>query len=50
MYAASLFLIMIKMQRLPLILNGKSTDKALFSLYGEIYFICVIWFGACFKM
>ncbi len=29
------------MQWLPLILNGKSTDKALFSLYGEIYFICV---------
>ncbi len=33
--------IMIKMQWLPLILNGKSTDKALFCLYEEIYFICV---------
>ncbi len=33
--------IMIKMQWLPLILNGKSTDKALFCLYEEIDFICV---------
>ncbi len=32
---------MIKMQWLPLILNGKSTDKALVCLYEEIYFICV---------
>ncbi len=32
---------MIKMQGLPLILNGKSTDIALFCLYEEIYFICV---------
>ncbi len=32
---------MIKMQWLPLILNGKSTDKALLCLYEEIYFICV---------
>ncbi len=32
---------MITMQRLPLILNGKSTDKVLFCLYEEIYFICV---------
>ncbi len=29
------------MQWLPLILNRKSTDKALFCLYEEIYFICV---------
>ncbi len=29
------------MQWLLLILNGKSTDKALFCLYEEIYFICV---------
>ncbi len=33
--------IMIKMQRLPHILNEKSTDKALFYLYEEISFICV---------
>ncbi len=33
--------IMIKMQWFPLILNGKSTDKALFCLYEEISFICV---------
>ncbi len=32
---------MIKTQRFPLILNGKRADKALFSLYEEIYFICV---------
>ncbi len=32
---------MIKIQWLPLIINGKSTDKALFCLYEEIYFICV---------
>ncbi len=30
------------MQRLPLILNGKSADKALACLYEEIYLICVI--------
>ncbi len=44
--------IMIKMQWFPLILNGKSTDKALFCLYEEIYFLFVllIWFGACFKI
>ncbi len=35
--------IMIKMQLFPLILNGKSTDKALFCLYEDIYFICVIY-------
>ncbi len=29
------------MQRLPILLNGKSTNKALFCLYEEIYFICV---------
>ncbi len=34
----------IKMQRLPLILNEKSTDKALFGLYEEIYLIGVIYF------
>ncbi len=34
--------IMISMQWLPLILNGKSTDSALFCLYGEIYFICYL--------
>ncbi len=33
--------IMIQMQWLPLILNGKSTDKALFCLYEGISFICV---------
>ncbi len=32
---------MIKMQGFPLILNGKSTDKALFCLYEDIYFMCV---------
>ncbi len=32
---------MNKMQWLPLILHGKSTDKALFYLYEDIYFICV---------
>ncbi len=32
---------MIKMQWLPLILNEKSTDKALVCLYEEIYLICV---------
>ncbi len=31
----------IKMQWLPIILHGKRTDKALFCLYEEIYFICV---------
>ncbi len=35
--------IMIKMQWLPQILNGKSTDKALFCLYEDNYFICVIY-------
>ncbi len=32
---------MIKMQWLPLILNGKSTEKFLVCLYKEIYFICI---------
>ncbi len=32
---------MIETQRFPLILNRKSTDKALVCLYEEIYFICV---------
>ena len=42
LHVCSIFVwIMIKMQWLPLILNGKSTDKALFCLYEEIYFICV---------
>ncbi len=41
LHVCSIFVwIMIKMQWLPLILNGKSTDKA-FCLYEEIYFICV---------
>ncbi len=31
----------MKMQWLTLILNGKSTDNALFCLYEEIGFICV---------
>ncbi len=42
LHVCSIFVwIMIKMQWLPLILNGKSTDKALFCLYEEISFICV---------
>ncbi len=40
----SIFVRMIKMQSLPLIINGKSTDKVLFCLYEEIYFICVYLF------
>ncbi len=42
---------MIKMQWLPLILNGKSTDKALFCLYEDIYFMCYlfIWFRTFLK-
>ncbi len=32
---------MIKMQWLPLILNGKSTDKALSCLYEDSYYIYV---------
>ena len=41
LHVCSIFVwIMIKMQQLPRILNGKSTDKALFCLYEEIYFIC----------
>ncbi len=41
LHVCSIFvLIMIKML-LPLILNGKNTDKALFWLYEYIYFICV---------
>ncbi len=44
LHECSIFVwMMIKMQRLPLILNGKSTDKALFCLYEDIYFICVIY-------
>ncbi len=39
--------IMIQMQGFPLILNRKSTDKAVSCLYEEIYFI---WFWACFKV
>ncbi len=34
--------ITITMQWFPLILNGKSTDKALFCLYEEIYFMLLI--------
>ncbi len=42
LHVCSIFVwIVIKMQRFPLILNGKSTDKTLFCLYEEIYFICV---------
>ncbi len=35
--------IMITVQGFPLILNGKRTDKALFCLYEDIYFICDIY-------
>ncbi len=43
LHVCSIFVwIMIEMQWLPLILNGKSTDKALFCLYEEIYFICYL--------
>ncbi len=43
LHVCSIFvwIMMIKMQWLPLILNGKSTDKALFCLYEEVSFICV---------
>ncbi len=42
LHVCSIFVwIVIKIQWLPLILNGKSTDKALFCLYEEIHFICV---------
>ncbi len=42
LHVCSIFVwIMIKMQWLPLILKGKSTDKALLYLYEEIYFLCV---------
>ncbi len=40
MHAASLFRSWLKC-RGCLILNGKSTDKALFCLYEDIYCICV---------
>ncbi len=44
LHVCSIFVwIMIKMQWLPLILNGKSTDKAFFCLYEERAFICVIY-------
>ncbi len=36
--------IMIKMQGLPLILNGKSTEKALFCFYEDIYLICYLFY------
>ncbi len=44
--------IVIKIQLLSLILNGKSTDKALVCLYEDIYFMCYlfIWFGVYFKI
>ncbi len=35
--------IMIKMQWMPLIINGKTTGKALVCLYEKIYFICIIY-------
>ncbi len=42
LHVCSIFVwIMIKMQWLPLILKGKSTDKALLYLYEEICFLCV---------
>ncbi len=42
LHVCSIFVwIMIKMQWLPLILNGKSTDKALFCLYEDISVIFV---------
>ncbi len=42
LHVCSIFvLIMIQMQWLPLILNGRSTDKALLCLYEEISLICV---------
>ncbi len=42
LHVCSIFVWMMnKMQRLSILLNGKSTDKALFCLYEEIYFICV---------
>ncbi len=53
MYAASLFGSWLKLQGLPLILNGKSTDIALFCLYEEISFICVTYLfdlGVCFNI
>ncbi len=41
LHVCSIFVwILIKMQWLPLILNGKSTYKALVCLYEEIYLIC----------
>ncbi len=44
LHACSIFVwIMVNIQWLRLILNGKSTDKALFCLYEEIYLICVIY-------
>ncbi len=45
--------ITIQMQRLPLIFNGKSTDRALFCLYEDICFNCVTYlfdFGLVFKL
>ncbi len=40
LHACSIFAwMMIKMQWLPLILNGKTTDKALFCFYEDFYFI-----------
>ncbi len=42
LHICSIFVcIMIKMQWLPIILNGKRSDKALFCLYEDINFICV---------
>ncbi len=43
LHVCSIFVWMMnKMQWLPLILNGKSTDNALFRLYEEVYFICYL--------
>ncbi len=41
---------MIKMQRLPSILNGKRTDKALVCLYQDFFFVTYLFdFGVVLK-
>ncbi len=43
LHVCSIFVcIVIKIQWLPLILNGKSTGKALVCLYEQISFICYL--------
>ncbi len=53
LHVCSIFVwIVIKLQGFPLILKGKITDKALFYLYEDIYFICVTYIfdlGLVFK-